>query len=675
MYNYTITTVLTLFSVLFFLAFFIKINSQRKIQFLNHILAFIFLAIWFFSAWNLFFWGLWNWINFLNIFHIWNLESFFLLIFSILWFATSFYSDFYFWEYLKKFEKEFKNEFQKDSLTIKRNLNFYYISILFFIFSMLWVIVANEAITFLIFWEIMSVSSYFLVIHDYNKKWILKEWAWYFIITHIWMLFILLSFTIFFISTKSLNFSAWAWASLTPIMASFAFFTALIWFWSKAGLFPVHIWLPKAHPIAPTNVSALMSWFMVKLPVFMILKFLIVFFAMKVQFSWFIVTILVASISAFIWIFYALIQKNIKKLLAYSTIENIWIIFLWVSILILWMFLKNDMLIWLWIFATLYHSLNHTIFKWLMFLLAWWIIERTWTPEYIKLWGLIKVFPFLWFTFLIWLIAIAWIIPLNWFNSEFLTFIWLFKSVILASWPVTKLIILFAIIALAGTAVLSLITFTKLFWITFLWNQRDKNLKYEKFSSISEKISYLFLILWIFVSTIFPWVVYFFGQKILDKNFSEPLKVFSFWNLDLNYSPVYFIWIFFIFFIISFLFYKILWKSEKKMQVWNCGYPYILPKTQYTSLSFIQPIRRIFWDIYREKKSFIKTSKYKKISDQNNYKIIDQNIIWKFYEKILFLIWFLAKKTKSLQNWEVHTYIGYMFIVIIILIWIVVFKS
>jgi len=655
-----LTAILIIFWVLFLLSFFMKINSSLKIKVINHILAFAFLLITIFSVNNLL---SGNIIEFWKVFFLWNLENYFLMIFWILGFAISFYSDFYFWEYLKHWKK----------------LNFYYILFLLFIFSMLWVIASAEAVTFLVFWEIMSVSSYFLVVHEATKKGILKDWAWYFIITHIWMFFILLSFIPFIASAWTTFFWAWGNVNLSSILSSFVFFSALIWFGSKAGLFPIHIWLPKAHPIAPTNVSALMSGFMVKLPVFMILKFLFVFLAMKVQFSWFIITLLIASISAFIWIFYAIRQTNIKKLLAYSTIENVWIIFLWISVVILWMYFKNSYLLFLWIYWTLFHSFNHTIFKWLMFMLAGGVIERTWTYDYTKLWGMIKKFPFLGISFLIWSLAIAGIMPLNWFNSEFLVFLGLFKSSMIQAWIFWKIAILISIIALSATAVLSLITFVQLFSQIFIWNKRDENIEYKEINSIWEKISYSVLIFFIFILAIFPWVIYLFVSKILNIKFEW--TIFSFWNLNLHYSPIFLFWMFLIFWIISYIFYKKLAKKENKMWVWNCWYNYIEPKTQYTTVSFHQPIRRIFWAIYWETKTIKKVQRewtinsYKKNLDVIKYTIKNKYFVDNFYEKVLKIIWKIAKKVKSLQNWQVQSYIFYMFLALMFLILVILFNN
>jgi len=647
-----ITTILVLSAILILAILVCKIDSLRKIKILNHTFALIFILIWVFAVINLLNWNDLTLFN--SLIHIWNIENYFLLIYSVLWIAVSFYSDFYFWEYLKH----------------GKNLKSYYIFLFLFIFSMLWVIISNEAVTFLIFWEIMSISSYFLVVHEYNKKWILNAGSWYVIITHIWMFFILLSFIPFVALTHSTTFTDWSSVNLTPMIASFAFFSALIWFGSKAGLFPIHIWLPKAHPIAPTNVSSLMSWFMVKLPVLMILKFLIVFVSMKVQFSWFVVVLLLASVSAFLWVFYAILQHNIKKLLAYHTVENIWIIFIWVAIAILWMYLKNNTLIVLWIFASLYHTFNHAIFKWLLFLVAGGMIERTWTYEYTKMWALIKSFPFLAISFLVWAIAIAWIMPLNWFNSEFLTYIGLFKSVLLKSSFSEVLLILISIILLSATAVLSLICFTKVFWVAFLWNKRDNKLEYKDIKSVWEKISYSVLMLAIVLLAILPGAIYFVVSKILNINYAWNL--FTFGNLNLYYTPIIVVWILLVFLIMSYIIYKILNKNEKKVPVWNCGYIYIEPRTQYTSTSFIQPLRRIFASIYWELKFTRKNKKseektfYKKHLSHIEYSVENTYFVDNLYNFMLKYIWIVAKKVKSLQNGEMQSYVFYIFLAIIV---------
>jgi len=640
------------FCFLLFFSLLIRINTVNKIKNFNALLSIWFFLLFCFSLYNLYTGTV---VDLYHMVHIGVLEDYFLLIYSILWFAVSIYTTFYFREYLSH----------------HKNLNYYYFFLLLFVFSMFGVIVSSEAITFLIFWELMSVSSYFLVIHEYGKKAVLADGAWYIIITHIWMFFIALSFYPFIAYSHSTYFLDWSNVNLPPSLASLVFFSALIWFGSKAGLFPIHIWLPKAHPIAPTNVSSLMSGFMVKLPVLMLLKVLFIFLHGNVQYLWFVITLLVASISAFLGVFYAIIQHNIKKLLAYHTIENIGIIFLWIAISLLGLYLKNNLIILLWISAALYHTFNHAIFKGLLFLVSWWMIERTWTYEYTKLGGLLKLFPFLWLAFLIWSIAIAGIVPLNGFNSEFLTFVWMFKSIFNTSSIITKFLLLFSVVSLAATAVLSLICFSKVFGIAFLWNQRDKTLSYRIINSSSEKISYSILMITIFILAILPGFVFFVTSKVLGNSYTGNLLTFG--DLKLHYVPVYLVTGLIVLGGFTYFVYKKLIKSFKIASVWNCGYPYIDPKTQYTSTSFIQPLRRIFANMYGEIKHIDPKKisedievEYKKNLSHIEYSHKHQYFIDIFYQSLINLILKITIKVKSLQNWQLQTYIFYIFTVLII---------
>ncbi len=635
---------------IFFLGSFVK---NDKHQLAIRLVFFVFI---------IFLWtnSLLNWSFYLpvfgqNLFLVDSLSAIFLILFWIfgLWF--SFFTKFYYWEY----SKHWKNTFFYELLTD------------LFILAMFFVIIANETITFLTAWEIMSLSSFFLVVHEFKKPWILKSGAWYFVIAHIWMFFILFSFLPFIKETGSTFFDNFSKAHLTWVMASIAFFSALAWFGSKAGMFPVHVWLPKAHPIAPSNISSLMSGFMVKLPVLMILKFLFIFLAMKVQFSFFVVVLILASISSFLWVFYALIQHNIKKLLAFHTIENIWIIFIWIAIAIFWMYIHNEIIIILWLFTTIYHTFNHAIFKWLLFMLSWGMYERVNTYDYTKLWGLIKTAVLLWISFLIWSIAITWLPPLNWFNSELSAFSWLIDSIFYSTNLSEWLLFIVSLILLAATTILSLICFSKVFSIAFLGNKRDNKIEYKKIRNKFESISYIYLDILIFILAIFPWVIYYFTGKVLNKKFNINLFEINIWNL--HYTPIILMLLLLIVWVIVYIFYK---SSKQKIKgVWNCGYTYIEPKTQYTSTSFIQPIRRIYSKLYAE--SAVLNHKHNKQAEKRIYKkeinFIKYDIEHKYfidfvYDFVLKNVKRISIKFKKLQNWKVESYVFYMFLIIVVAI-------
>lgn len=636
--------------------------TEKKVQTLNYTLIIAFILLFIKSVCTLF--GILNLELFTtSLINIGQLEAFFMLIFSIVSIAILFYSNHY------------------SSFLNKRKLNYYTIFTNIFLLSMLWVIVSAEAFTFLIFWEFMSLSSYFLVIHE-SEKWESRiSGMWYLILTHIWMFFILASFLPFLIETKSSFFSLWTNTSLSFNSLVLVFTASLIGFGGKSGLFPLHIWLPKAHPIAPSHISALMSWFMVKLPVLMLLKFYLFFMTdLDIRFAY---TLLVLwAITAFWGIFNALIQNNIKKFLAYSTIENMWLIYVWLGIVVVWHTLNNNVILTLWIISTLFHTFNHSIYKTMMFSMAWSLIERTHhNYDYSRLGWIAKIFPVFSIFFLLATIAIAWIPPLNWFNSELTIYSSLINIISWNSDKVLSLVSLFSLVLVWMMSVLAFIWFTKLFTIIFAWNPRDTSIVVETRKSKSEYISYSILTLWILILSFIPWIINLFASKIFPFiETPESLFVIKIW--DLNYMPILISFLVFAFWYLTYLYYKsIAWKEEK-MDVWNCGYPYLVSKSQYRAESLIQAIRRVYKWLYSETNTLVHVSKitwksyYKKYLSSIEYK---RNYFLKvhfLYENLINFITSISEKLKSMQSWVLQNYVAYMLLTLIIsVIYILIFNS
>lgn len=656
---FSIALILLSLSVLFPLFFNM---TEKKVQILNYwqIIAFILLFIK--SIFVLF--GIANLELFTtSLINIRQLEAFFMLIFSIVWVAILFYSNYY------------------SSFLNKNKLNFYTIFTNVFLLSMLWVIVSAEAFTFLVFWELMSLSSYFLVIHESNKWESRISGMWYLILTHIWMFFIVASFLPLFIETKSSFFSAWNWVNLTHSSLIVVFVASLIGFGGKSWLFPLHIWLPKAHPIAPSHISALMSGFMVKLPVLMLLKFYLFFMSgLDIRFAY---TLLILwSITAFWWIFHALIQNNIKKFLAYSTIENMGLIYVALGIVITWVVTKNNTILSLWIVSTLFHTFNHSIYKTMMFSMAWSLIERTHhNYDYSRLWWIAKIFHVFSIFFLIATIAIAWIPPLNWFNSELTIYSALINIISWNTDKVLSLVSLFSLILVWMMSVLAFIWFTKLYTIIFAWNARDTSIKVETKYSKCENISYTILTLSILVLSLVPWIINLLASKIFSF-VNVPVNLFSIQIWDIYYIPLLVSTILFALSYFSYLFYKkIAWKEEK-MDVWNCWYPYLVTKSQYKAESLIHAIRRVYKWLYSETNTLKHISKvnwkfyYKKYLSSIDY---NRNYFLKIhflYEKLVNFVGAISTKLKSMQSWILQDYVSYMLLTLIItILYILIFNS
>jgi hydrogenase-4 component B len=306
-----------------------------------------------------------------------KLSAFFILVISIGVFAVSIFSTGYVKEY-----------FGKKNIGL---LGFLYN---IFILSMIFVVSANNAIMFLIVWELMSVISYFLVVYEHEKPETRKAGFIYIVMTHIGTGFIILSFLIFAGTSGSFSFETFraAGSTMTPLLKDLAFIFAFIGFGTKAGIVPLHIWLPYAHPAAPSNVSALMSGVMIKTAIFMLIRISFDFLGAS-QSWWGYIVLTVGTISAILGILYAVVEQDMKRMLAFSSIENIGIILIGLGASMIFLASEKPILCAIAMIAALYHLLNHSVFKGLLFMGAGSILYSTHTKNIEKLGGMIKRMP------------------------------------------------------------------------------------------------------------------------------------------------------------------------------------------------------------------------------------------------------------------------------------------
>ncbi|HMB46258.1 MAG TPA: proton-conducting transporter membrane subunit, partial [Candidatus Methanoperedens sp.] len=314
-----------------------------------------------------------------------KLSAFFILIISITAFAVSIYSTGYITVYFGK-----------------KNIGYLGFLYNIFILSMVLVVSSNNAIMFLIVWELMSIISYLLVMFEHEKKETRKAGFIYIVMTHIGTGFIILSFLILASSTGSFNFESFrlAGSTMPPHLKDLTFLFALIGFGTKAGIVPLHIWLPYAHPAAPGNVSALMSGVMIKTAIFMLIRVFFDFLGAGTAW-WGILVLIVASISALIGVMYALMEHDLKRLLAYHSVENIGIILIGVGVSMIFMASGHPDLAAFGLIAGLYHTINHAVFKSLLFLGAGSLVYSTHTRNIEEYGGLIKKMPWTTLFFLI----------------------------------------------------------------------------------------------------------------------------------------------------------------------------------------------------------------------------------------------------------------------------------
>ena len=352
-----------------------------------------------------------------------------------------------------------------------------------FIAGMLLVVVAANGLFFLLAWEIMSVASFFLVIFDRHEKENIKAGLLYLAMTHFGTAFIIVAFLLLYKVTGSFDFSViqQAAGTIPTFIKNAVFVLSLIGFGTKAGIIPLHIWLPAAHPAAPSHVSGLMSGVMIKTGIYMMIRIFLGLLA-PIPLWWGVVLLLVGSASSLLGVLYALTEHDIKKLLAYHSIENIGIILLGLGSALTFYALNLPALAALGLVASLFHTLNHATFKSLLFLSAGAVINETHTRNMEEYGGLIRYMPQTALFFLIGSMAISALPPFNGFFSEWLTYQALFQGMVGLS---SKIIWIFVLAAgaLAFTGGLALACFVKAFGATFLARPRSAEVKHAKESA------------------------------------------------------------------------------------------------------------------------------------------------------------------------------------------------
>ncbi len=359
-----------------------------------------------------------------------------------------------------------------------------------FIAGMILVVTAYHALTFFFVWEIMSLTSYFLVIYERREAENIKAGSLYFIMTHIGTAFIIFAFLLLYGATGSFDFGTIGKGiAAAPLsLRNAVFVCAFIGFGAKAGIIPFHIWLPGAHPAAPSHVSALMSGVMIKTGIYMLARICWDILPGPPPLWWGMLFLISGSISSLLGVLYALSEHDLKKLLAYHSIENIGIILLGLGSSLVFLSAGFKTFALLGLIAALYHTLNHATFKALLFLGAGAVIAQTHTRNIEEYGGLIRVMPQTAFFFLAGSLAISALPPFNGFFSEWMTFQSLFAGISTFSLA-TKMIFLFSIGALAFTGGLAAACFVKAFGATFLARPRSEKVSHAKEAPLPLRIA------------------------------------------------------------------------------------------------------------------------------------------------------------------------------------------
>lgn len=551
----------------------------------------------------------------------------------------------------------------KNTYSCKYN---YFMTILF-ILSMLGVILANNSIVFLVFWELMSAISFFLVIYEYKKSETISSGIMYFIMTHISGLLLMVMFTLLFKYTGSFEFSEIIKevGSLTVSQKTLIFSLALFGFGAKAGLIPLHSWLPKAHPAAPSNVSALMSGVMLKVAIYGFLRVMFMFMG-ELSPTYGIIVMVIGTLTAIYSILNAIVQDDIKKLLAFSSAENIGIIFAIAGLTMVFAALKMDTLATIALTATLFHSLNHAVFKSLLFMSAGSVLYSTGTKNMNELGGLHKKMKFATYCAFIGTIAISSIPPLNGFASEVL----IFRSFIKAMTALPSTEIIFLVIGcgilLALTSGGAMYAAIKSFGITYLGEPRTyKAINTHKLPlsmNVGLGITSLYAVL---LGIFAPFCV-----KEIAKIATNTLSISSSTEVTIfNSELTIVITALVIIFMLTLLLTTLGTKKQNDVvdETWACGFNNITPVLQYTGSGFSQPVTKVFGPcVSYEKEVKIKSNVLLKQKTQD---IIEKYI----YKNVIKLVNLLSTYITKINYGKIQLSISYIFISLIVTL-ILVFK-
>jgi len=598
-------------------------------------------------------------------FNIDLLSSFFIFIISLIALFCSVYG----LGYIKHFYKKYSIG----------ALGFFYNML---IGSLLLVVTASNAIFFLIAWEIMSITSYFLVIYDRNNENNVKAGSLYLIMTYVGTSFIILSFLFLYEYTGSFDFSVIkSSVSLIPVaIKNIIFLFALIGFGTKAGIIPFHIWLPDAHPAAPSHVSALMSGVMIKTGIYMMIR-LFLDILQPVPTWWGFTVLIIGSISALFGVLYALTEHDIKRLLAFHSIENIGIILLGLGSALTFYSLGMPSLALLGLMAALFHTLNHAIFKSLLFLSAGSVINETHTRNMEEYGGLIKYMPYTAVFFLIGSMAISALPPFNGFFSEWMTFQSLFQGIsqlrLVPPW-----IFIIAAGSLAFTGGLALACFVKAFGVTFLARPRSPEVMHAKESVLSMKIGMGMLALSALLLGVFSGNVTILLEKI-GKNFvifqntvsvisASPVQGLNVGSGFASVSaPIIFILIVGVISLVIFANRYMINKDQKVKTgiTWDCGTD-LTPRMEINAVGFARSIVLIFRGIL--KPSIQHETEYHDV--ESRYLPKSRSVILGigdvyhtyFYHPLHKAVNELSMRVKNIQSGNVNAYIFYIFVALVI---------
>lgn len=553
-----------------------------------------------------------------------------------------------------------------------------------FLLTMSLVTMANNVLTFLFMWECMSLTSYFLVLTEANVPEsdgsTARAGVWYAAMTHAGLALLLAAFVL--LAGRSIGTFEDLRVIATTLpdgTRNLIFLLALLGFGSKAGIMPLHVWLPRAHPSAPSHVSALMSGVMITMGVYGLMRMALDLLGGGPSW-WGALVMALGAISAVLGILYALMENDLKRLLAYSSVENVGIVFIGVGAGLLYAARGLEMAATLAFVAALYHALNHAAFKGLLFMGAGAVLHAAHTRDMNLMGGLIKRMPRTSVFFLIGAVAIAGIPPLNGFVSEWLLFQALLPGVTIPQ-PLIAALMTLVVGLLALTGGLAAAGFVKAFGIPFLAMPRSSGAAHAHEVGRTMLVGMALLVAVCVVLGLTPTLVVPALSRAVAGLDGLPATtpIFAI-NLQMqipgsfaSIAPTLGALLLLLVLGLAPLLMRGL-RVNRRLRVsdtWGCGRIGQTPRMEYTATAFAEPLRRVFAELYRPTKEltidFHPESKY--FVQSIEYRTVIRSWFEEYlYDPMVAVVKWASRVVRRLQSGSLHGYLAYLLIALILML-------
>jgi formate hydrogenlyase subunit 3/multisubunit Na+/H+ antiporter MnhD subunit len=541
-----------------------------------------------------------------------------------------------------------------------------------FLASMALVLMADDAYAFMVMWETMALSSFFLVTSDHRIAEIRRAGYLYLLVAHIGALAILLCFGVLH-GTGEYTFDSMRAQSLPPAWATAAFLLAVFGFGAKAGILPLHVWLPEAHPAAPSPVSALMSGVMLKTAIYGLLR--VTFDLLHTQIWWWgVLALALGLLTAIFGVVFSAVQSDMKRLLAYSSIENIGFIMVGFGLTVTFQAYGMQALAALALTATLYHCVNHACFKSLLFLCTGSVLHATRERNLGRLGGLIHKMPWVAWLALVGTLAIAGLPPLNGFVSE-----WLLLQAFLFTPGLPdgylNMLIPVAAAAVALAAALSGYVMVKFYGVVFLGQPREEKLSEAHDAGIWERAGLAWLAAGCVLLGLLPvQVITVLGHvtgQLVEQTLGEAIASGS-WlllapmNADrASYSPVTVLAGIVFATAATWLAVRLLYHGRvRRAPPWDCGFPLQTPRMQDTAEGFGQPVRQVFEPFFRMTRELPSP-----FDAHPRYRVVVEDHLWYWcYLPVARVVERITGVVSLLQRGRISVYLTYSFVTLLLLL-------